>query len=114
MISEEQLAQEFTRVVARVYPNTGQLLQSCYVKVLDFHIRRLRKRFYYIAIYCPDRLIPEVQAQRNLLKEIAENMDLLDVVCINATKLIRDPLSNLPIESPRFWLELNWIASERK
>ncbi|XWK91200.1 MAG: hypothetical protein U7127_14460 [Phormidium sp.] len=114
MISEEYLAHEFAKIVDRIHPRLGKLLQSCYVKVVEFSIKRLRKRLYYITIYCPDHLIPELQAEKSLLKDIAENMGLVDVTCLNATKLLRDPLSQLKQENPHLWMELYWIATHFK
>lgn len=114
MISEEYLAHEFAKIVDRIYPKLGKLLHNCHIKVVEFSVRRLNKRFYYITIYCPDRLIPELQSGKNLLKDIAENMGLVDVTCLNATKLIRDPLSQLKHENPRLWMELYWIVAHFK
>jgi len=114
MISEHFLANEFINVVDRVHPKIGDLLDKCYVKVIEFSVKRLRKRFHYIAIYCPDRLICELQAHKSALKDVAENMGLVDVSCINATKLIHDPLSQIKQENPRFWLELYWISVDGK
>jgi hypothetical protein len=114
MISQEKLAQEFTQVVERVYPRTGRLLQRCYVKVVEFYLRRLRKRFYYITIYCPESLCATLQVHRHVLKEIAENMGLIDVVFVNATRLLHDPMSKIKEEDPRFWLELHWLSSQKE
>ncbi|MBE9229698.1 hypothetical protein IQ264_30305 [Phormidium sp. LEGE 05292] len=114
MISEEYLGNEFAKIVDRIHPRLGKLLQSCYVKVVEFSVKRLRKRFYYITIYCPDNLISELQCEKSLLKDIAENMGLVDVICLNASKLLRDPLSQLKQENPRLWMELYWIATHFK
>lgn len=114
MIREEYLAQEFTTVVAQFYPTVGQLLHHCYVKVIETYIVRLRKHLYYIAIYCSDSRLAEVQAQKNVLREVAEQMGLVEVVCMNATNLVYDPKSILKEANPRFWLELYWIATENK
>lgn len=114
MISKEYLAHEFAKVVDRIYPKLGKLLQSCYIKVVEFSVKRLDKRFYYITIYCPDNLISELQSEKSLLKDVAENMGLVDVTCLNATKLLRDPLSHLKQDSPHLWMELYWIAAHFK
>jgi hypothetical protein len=50
-----------------------------------------------------------MQVQRYALREIAENMGLVEVVCINATRLLRAPMSNLKDADPRFWLELHLL-----
>jgi hypothetical protein len=112
MISQEQLAQEFLQVVDRVYPKVGRLLHRCYVKVVDFYIRRLGKRFYYIIVYGPDYLIPALELQQEILKDIAEHMAMIDVVFISVSKAMRAPMSKLKQEDFRFWLELNWVASQ--
>ena len=111
MISEEQIIQEFIRVVSRLYPLTGQLLYYCYVKVVGFYVPRLRKRFSYLTIYCPNELLSALRSQEEPLKEIAETMELIDVVFIKADNLLRDPMSKLKQENPRFWLELHWVIS---
>ncbi|CAD5958641.1 hypothetical protein PCC9214_03035 [Planktothrix tepida] len=111
MISQELITQEFIQVVKREYPNTGQLLDNCYVKVLDFSVKRLEKRFYYVAVYCPKTLISELRSQSHLFKEIAENMGLMDVVFIKSNNLLRDPLSKIKQDYPRLWLELHSVIS---
>ncbi len=113
MISEEQIAQEFVQVITRVYPSTAEVLTYCYVKVVNFHVRRLRRRFYYITVYCPSQLLPVLRSREYLLKDIAENMGLIDVVCIKADNLLRDPMSKIKEEDPRLWLELHWIIPEK-
>lgn len=112
MISKENIAQEFIEVIERVYPKTGELLQRCYIKAIDFYPKRLKRHFYYIAVYCPEYLIPELQGEKDCLKDIAENMGLIEVSLINATRLVRDPMSKLRQVDPRFWLELQWIATQ--
>lgn len=114
MISEEKIAKEFTQVVGRVYPKAGRLLNRCFVKVVEFYFKRLHKHFYYITVYAPDYLMPALQAQKDALREVAENMGLLDVVFINATKLLRDPMSKTKQEDFRLWLELHWIATDEQ
>lgn len=112
MIKEEDLAQEFTTVVNHFYPKAGAVLHHCHVKVIESYVARLRKRLYYIGIYCPEGILTEVQAQKDVLKEVAENMGLVEVVCLNATRLLRDPMSNLQETKPRLWLELQWLVSQ--
>ncbi|AFZ16859.1 hypothetical protein [Allocoleopsis franciscana] len=110
MITEEHLAKEFTIVVKHFYPKAGQLLRRCYVKVINSSWGRPPKRLQYIGIYCPDEIVAAVLEQRDVLREVAENMGLVEVVCMNATRLVRDPLSKIKHTDPRFWLELHWIA----
>nr|WP_228371240.1 hypothetical protein [Trichormus azollae] len=111
MIAEDILAQEFTRVVKHYYPRTGELLERCHVKVITGFWGRPAKRFQYIGIYCSEQMMPLVQAQKEILREIAENMGLIQVVFINAKRLLRDPMSKLKLSQPRLWLELHLVAA---
>lgn len=111
MFSRESLTKEYISVVDSYYPAIGQLLKHCYVKILECYIQKLGKHLYYIGIYHPQGLQKQLQAQQNSLKEIAENMGLIEVVLINATHLVRDPLSQLKQDNPRLWLELYWVAT---
>ncbi len=110
MITEEHIAKEFTTVVEHVYPKAGQLLRHCYVKVINSYWGRPPKRLQYIGIYCSNEIVASVLEQRDVLREVAENMGLVEVVCMNATRLVRDPMSKLKHTDPRFWLELHWIV----
>lgn len=110
MISRENLAQEFKKIVNTYYPESGKVLKFCYVKVIDCYIERLRRRFYYVGVYYPEALIASIKAQQDVFKEIAENMGLAGVVCLNANQIIRDPMSRLKHENPHLWMELYWIA----
>lgn len=111
MLSRESLTKEFISVVDSYYPSSGKLLKHCYVKILECYIQKLGKRLYYIGIYYPQGMYRELQEQQEKLKEIAENMGLIEVVFINATRLVRDPLSKLKQDNPRLWLELYWVAT---
>jgi hypothetical protein len=113
-ISRENLAREFTSIVNQYYPHAGEVLNQCYVKIIECDLKRLRKRIYYIVIYYPQRVANEVLMQQDAFKEIAENMGLVEVVYINATRLVRDPMSQFKQEDARLWLELHWIATHGK
>lgn len=110
-IGRDILAREFVQLVQNYHPGAGKLLDFCYVKVLDCYIKRLGKNLSYLGVYYPEELRTAIQMQQDAFQEIAENMGLLEVVCINATRLVRDPKSRLKQENPRFWLELYWIAT---
>jgi hypothetical protein len=110
MITEDILAQEFTRIVDDYYPDLGEILEKCHVKVITSFWGRPAKRFQYIGIYCADDIIPLVQSQKEILREVAENMGLIQVVCMNAKRLLRDPLSKLRQSEPRLWLDLHLVA----
>jgi hypothetical protein len=111
MITEDILAQEFTRVVNLYYPKVGELLEGCHIKVITCFWGRPAKRFQYVGIYCTEDKIPYVQIHRELLREIADNMGLIQVVVMNGKRLLRDPLSKLKNSDPRLWLELQLIAA---
>ncbi|MBN3938745.1 MULTISPECIES: hypothetical protein [unclassified Nostoc] len=111
MIAEDILAKEFTRVVNHYYPQVGELLDGCYVKVITCFWGRPARRLQYIGIYCSDEMISCVQAQKEILREVANNMGLIQVVCMNAKRLLRDPMSKVKENNPRLWLELQWVAT---
>ncbi|AFY30664.1 hypothetical protein Cal7507_0161 [Calothrix sp. PCC 7507] len=111
MIAEDILAKEFIRVVNHYYPSVGELLDGCYVKVITCFWGRPARRLQYIGIYCSEEMIPYVQAHKEILREVADNMGLIQVVCMNARRLLRDPMSKLKRSEPRLWLELQWVAT---
>jgi hypothetical protein len=112
MISRDYLVQEFVHLVGNYYPEAGKVLDFCYVKVLECYLERSGRQFYYLGIYYPQERRRELQAQQQAFKDIAENMGLIEVVSINATRLVRDPMSKLKKDNPKFWLELYWIATQ--
>ncbi|TAE56457.1 MAG: hypothetical protein EAZ87_18350 [Nostocales cyanobacterium] len=111
MIAEDILAQEFTRIVDHYYPDLGEVLEQCHVKVITSCWGRNARRFQYVGIYCSDDVLPLIQAHKHLLREVAENMGLIQVVCVNAKKLLRDPLSKLRQSEPRLWLDLHLVSA---
>ncbi|BAY09384.1 hypothetical protein [Calothrix sp. NIES-2098] len=113
MIVEENLAQQFTAIVEQSHPQVWKLLRHCYVKVINPYSTRARvPHLPYIGIYCPDRLIAAVAAEKNILREVATFVGLVEVICLNATHIACDPLSNLKQTDPQFWLELLWISTQ--
>lgn len=110
MISRDYLVHEFVHLVRKYYPETEVFLNQCHVKILECYLERSGRQFYYLGIYYPQEVHSQLSAHQDAFKDIAENMGLIEVVCINATRLVRDPLSKLKQENPRFWLELQWIA----
>ncbi|MDP5338432.1 MAG: hypothetical protein NWQ28_07620 [Nodularia sp. (in: cyanobacteria)] len=111
MIAEHILAKEFTRVVTHYYPTLGELLDGCHVKVITCFWGRPARRLQYIGIYCSEKMLPYVQAQKDVLRELADNMGLIQVVCMNGSRLLRDPMSKLKHTNPRLWLELQWVTT---
>ncbi|MDB9445398.1 hypothetical protein [Anabaena sp. CS-542/02] len=112
MIAEHILAKEFTRVVTQYYPTLGELLDGCHVKVITCFWGRPARRLQYIGIYCCEEILPHVQARKHILRELAHNMGLVEVVCMNAKRLLRDPMSKLKQTNPRLWLELQWVTTK--
>ncbi|NWF61242.1 MAG: hypothetical protein HXY43_18800 [Fischerella sp.] len=110
MIREDILAKEFVKVIKKYYPKSGELLDDCYVKVITNYWGRPPKRLRYIGIYCSDKMMPYVQAHKEVLREVAENMGLVQVVFLNASRLLRDPMSKIKQADPRLWLDLHWVA----
>jgi hypothetical protein len=111
MIAEDILAEEFTRIVDHYYPHLGEILEHCHVKVITSFWGRPARRFQYVGIYCSDDIMPLVQAHKEILREVADNMGLIQVVCLNAKKLLRDPLSKLRQSEPRLWLDLHLVSA---
>ncbi len=112
-IIPDRLAHEYLDIVQKYYPTVGRILNFCYVKVIDCFIERLGKRCYYIGIYCPDEFLQSVYVYHRELKDVAENMGLMDVVLLNASRIVRDPKSKLKEDNPRLWLEIYWIAMQK-
>ncbi|MGF1491408.1 MAG: hypothetical protein ACFBSC_02920 [Microcoleaceae cyanobacterium] len=111
MISPDYLTQEFILIVKNSCPKAEAILNCCHIKVLECYLKRSGRQLHYLGIYYPEEIRHELISYQNEFKEIAEQMGLIEVVCINATRLVRDPMSRLKHDNPRFWLELHWIAS---
>jgi hypothetical protein len=112
MMTDDRLAQEFSKMVEQFYPTAGELLHRCYVMVITSYWGKPPQRLRHIGIYCSDEMIRSVEAKKEAFRDVAYNLGLTDVVCINATRLLRDPLSKIKRENWRFWLELHWIVSQ--
>jgi hypothetical protein len=114
MITEEDLAQQFTLVLEQAHPRVWKILSQCYVKVLNSKSKGAYiPHAKYIRIYCPDRLIAAVVTEKNLLIEVAEYLGLVEVVCVNATNLLHDPKSQIKKIYPKLWLDLQWIVTQK-
>ncbi|RCJ41059.1 hypothetical protein A6770_36395 [Nostoc minutum NIES-26] len=121
MITEEDLAQQFTVIIKHTHPRVWELLRHCYVKVINSKsylttasIKTCIRHTRYIGIYCPKRLINALEVEKNLLREVAEYVGLVEVVCLNANNLVRDPLSNIKEAYPQLWLDLLWIVTQEQ
>ena len=107
----EKLLEEYVCLVNKYYPHISYLLSCCYLTVVDSWAERQDKSYHYLAIYYSARTGKKILLYQKELKELAENLGLIQVVCLNATRIVRDPLSNLKKKNPRLWLELYWIAT---
>ncbi|MEM7712388.1 MAG: hypothetical protein AAF349_02135 [Cyanobacteria bacterium P01_A01_bin.68] len=110
MISEETLAKEFIRVISEYYPKVGEVLDGCYIKVVTNYWGRPPRSLRHIVIYCPEEIISYVEAHKQKLTDVAENMGLVQVVFRNASRLLRDPMSKIKQSDPRMWLDLQWVS----
>ncbi|MDJ0510140.1 MAG: hypothetical protein QNJ64_12930 [Crocosphaera sp.] len=113
MISEK-LVQEYRTIVNDNYPYINSLLNDCYLKIIDGCLNRMSPPYYYLGIYYAGRNNKEITLYQHELKKIANNFGMIDIVFINAKRIIRDPLSSLKQQNPRLWLELYWISSKVK
>lgn len=112
MIAEHILAKEFTRVVSQYYPKLGEVLDGCHVRVITSFWGRPARRLQYIGIYATEEVVPYLQAHKHILRELADNMGLVQVVIMNFQPLLRDPFSTMKDKNPHLWLELQWLATE--
>ncbi|HLO84932.1 MAG TPA: hypothetical protein VK203_07955 [Nostocaceae cyanobacterium] len=121
MITEQELAQQFSDIVQEFHPRVWELLRHCYVRVINPNCRRsatlgvvrsLATDFHYIAIYCPPQVFTVIAAEKDLLREVGKYLGLTEVVCFNASNILRDPLSRIKEVYPQLWLELIWIVTQ--
>ena len=112
MISREQLAKEYIKIINNYYPIAGRLLRHCLIKIIKLNAHRSQKNSYYLGIYYPERIIERLLQHQEVFRDTAENMGLVEVVFFNANRLVKDPRSKIKRQDFRFWLELCWIANE--
>ncbi|MBD2665281.1 hypothetical protein B6N60_00120 [Richelia sinica FACHB-800] len=113
MITAEKLVQEFNASIKETHPHIWNLLRHCYVKALNpVWVRHYVADFHYLGIYCPSAIFADVLAEKELMREVAKSLGLTEVICINATSLLHDPLSILKQVHPQLWLELVWIVTQ--
>ncbi|MDJ0600712.1 MAG: hypothetical protein QNJ37_17935 [Crocosphaera sp.] len=112
MVIREKLVQEYRNLVNYSYPYINSLLNNCYIKIIDGCLNPVSPPYYYLGIYYGGKQEKEIILYQNELKKIAKTFGMIDVVFMNAKRIIRDPLSPLKKENPRLWLELYWISSK--
>ncbi|ACB49924.1 conserved hypothetical protein [Crocosphaera subtropica ATCC 51142] len=108
----EKLVNEYRHLVNASYPYINSLLNNCYIKIIDGYLNPVSPAYYYLGIYYAGRNGKEITLYKYELKNIAKTFGMIDVVFINAKRIIRDPASTLKQENPRLWLELYWISSK--
>ena len=114
MLSREELAKEFIKIINGYYPAVSGLMRHCLLKILQLDATRTQpqQRLYYLVIYYPEKIGARLLQQQDVFRDAAENMGLVEVVFINANRLIKDPLSKIKQQDFRLWLELCWLANE--
>ncbi len=108
----EKLVKEYRHLVNYSYPYINSLLTNCYIHIIDGCLNPVSPPYYYLGVYYAGRQGKEIILYKTELKNIAKTFGMIDVVLINATRIIRDPVSTLKKENPRLWLELYWICSK--
>ncbi len=114
MLTESHLVREFITLVERTYPQVGSVLRQCHIKLVTAHWGEPPRRLDYMAIYCPESSFAVVCSHKQSFHHISHYMGLADPVCVNATRLLRDPHSKLKQEAPRFWLELHQLLPAQR
>ncbi|WP_107666558.1 hypothetical protein [Cyanothece sp. BG0011] len=108
----EKLVNEYRYLINDSYPYINSLLNNCYIKIIDGCLNPVSAPYYYLGIYYAGRNGKEITLYKNELRQIANSFGMIDIVFINAKRIIRDPASTLKKENPRLWLELYWVSSK--
>ncbi|HLP90502.1 MAG TPA: hypothetical protein VK184_18200 [Nostocaceae cyanobacterium] len=120
MITEEELAQQFNTIIQQCHPRAWKLLRYCYVKIVNPYLMRLGVSpslssaidVRYVVVYCHQKIFTSVAVEKDLLREVAKYLGLTEVVCFDASRILRDPQSIIKEYHPQLWLELIWIATQ--
>ncbi|MBR8838317.1 MAG: hypothetical protein DSM106950_31025 [Stigonema ocellatum SAG 48.90 = DSM 106950] len=110
MLTEEVLVQKFISVVEDRYPQLGELLHYCHVELVSSYWGLPPKLIQHFVVYYPNLLSVSVNAYKDILRDVAKDLGISNAVCMNATRIIRDPASTLKQKNPVLWLELQWVA----
>ena len=112
MLTEEALVQKFTTVVKDRCPELSGLLQYCHVELVSFYWGKQQKLLQHFVVYSPSQLFTSVNDYIGIFRGVAQDIGLSDVICMNATRIIRDPGSTLKQRNPILWLELQWVVGQ--
>ena len=110
MLTEEVLVQKFITVAQGRCPKLGELLQYCHVELVNSYWGYPPKLIQHFVVFYPNMLFASVNTYKDIFRSVAQDLGLSDAVCINATRIIRDPASRLKEKNPTLWLELQWVA----
>lgn len=112
MLTEEILVQKFTTVAKERCPEISDLLQYCHIELVSFYWGVNPKLCQYFVVYFPHQLFTSIIEYRDIFRDIAQDLGTSEAICMNATRIIRDPGSNLKQTNPVLWLELQWVAAQ--
>jgi len=110
MLSEQFLVQRFTAIFVENSPHFSELLKCCHIELVNSYWGQPGRLIQYFVVYYPNLLSAAINAAKEPLQVAARSIGIADAVCMNATKIIRDPKSTLKQKDPVLWLELLWIA----
>jgi hypothetical protein len=110
ILTEDVLVQKFIALATKRCPKLGELLQYCHVELVHFYWGCPPKLFQHFAVYSPNVLFVLINTYRDILRSVATDLGISDTLCMNATRIIRDPVSRLKEKNPILWLELQWVA----
>jgi hypothetical protein len=83
------------------------------VKIINPALMRYPARdVRYVVVYCHQKIFASVAVEKDLLREVAQYLGLTEVVCFDASRILRDPQSMIKEYHPQLWLELIWIATQ--
>ncbi|MEH1890793.1 MAG: hypothetical protein V7K92_15520 [Nostoc sp.] len=110
MLTEEVLVQKFITVAQGRCFKLGELLHYCHVELVNSYWGYPPKLIQHFVVFYPNMLFASVNAYKDIFRGVAQDLGISDAVCINATRIIRDPASRLKEKNPTLWLELQWVA----
>ncbi len=112
MLTEEILVQKLTTVSKERCPELAGLLSYCHVELVNFYWGWPPKLSQHFVVYSSNQLFTSVNAYKDILRSVAQDLGISEVICMNATRIIRDPGSTLKQTNPVLWLELQWVVAQ--
>jgi hypothetical protein len=114
MITEAELTEAFRKAINHRHGQLARVLEQAYLKVITQDWGFPSRRLQYLGIYGSEGLIESLMIYKKILRKVANDMGLAEVVLINAKPLLRDPKSQLKWIDPKLWLELQWMSQQRQ